>query len=107
MSPTIASPIKVITIDHTRSLDPDIVHVMPHWREGEACYATLTSRTGEQVTGLVVTAEIDALLLDWHGEGSNEPPLLAARPSPTRRSARRRDRRAIDDDTFSLIDART
>jgi hypothetical protein len=62
MSPTIASPIKVITIDHTRSLDPDIVHGMPHWREGEACYATLTSRSGEQVTGLVVTAEIDALL---------------------------------------------
>jgi hypothetical protein len=28
------------------------------------------------VTGLVVAVEIDALLLDWHGEGSNELPLL-------------------------------
>ena len=30
MSPTMASAMKVITIDHTRSIDPgDIVHVMP------------------------------------------------------------------------------
>jgi hypothetical protein len=51
---------------------------MPHWREGEACYATPDLASGEQVTGLVVTADIDALLLDWHGEGSDEPPPLAA-----------------------------
>jgi hypothetical protein len=36
---------------------------MPHWREGEACYATPDLASGEQVTGLVVTADIDALLL--------------------------------------------
>jgi hypothetical protein len=78
MSPTIASPIKVITIDHTRSLDPDIVHGMPHWREGEACYGDPAIRRANDS----VTAEIDALLLDSHGEGSNEPSLLAARPSP-------------------------
>jgi hypothetical protein len=29
------------------------------------------------VTGLVVTADIDALLSDWHGEGSDEPPPIA------------------------------
>jgi hypothetical protein len=32
---------------------------MPHWREAEACYASLTLRSGEQVTGLVVAADID------------------------------------------------
>jgi hypothetical protein len=70
---------KVITIDHTRSIDPgDIVQVMPHWREGEAAYATLTVRWGEQVTGLVATVDIDALLSDRHGEGSDEPPPIAA-----------------------------
>jgi hypothetical protein len=74
-----ASAMKVITIDHTRSIGPgDIAHVMPHWREGEACYASLTLRSGEQVTGLVATADIDALLSGWHGEGSDEPPDLAA-----------------------------
>jgi hypothetical protein len=72
-----ASALKVITIDHTRSIDPgDIVHVMPHWREAEACHASLTLRSGEQVTGLVVAADIDALLSDWHGEGP-DPPLTA------------------------------
>jgi hypothetical protein len=66
-----ASAIEVITIDHTRSIDPgDIVHVMLHLREGETAYATLTLRSGEQVTGLVVAADIDAMLSDWHGEGS-------------------------------------
>jgi hypothetical protein len=75
-----ASAMKVITIDHTRSIDPgDIVHLMPHWREGEACYASLTLRSGEQVTGLVDTSDIDALLSDWHGEGGDD------RPSPDRR----------------------
>ena len=67
-----------LTEEVKRQIDPgDIVHVMPHWREGEACYASLTLRSGEQVTGLVVTADIDALLSDWHGEGSDEPPPIA------------------------------
>jgi hypothetical protein len=31
---------KVITIDRTRCIDPgDIVHIMSHWREGEALSA--------------------------------------------------------------------
>ena len=67
-----------LTKEVKRQIDPgDIVRVMPHWREGEACYASLTLRSGEQVTGLVVTADIDALLSDWHGEGSDEPPPIA------------------------------
>jgi hypothetical protein len=69
-----ASTMKVITIDHTRHIDRgDIVHVMPHWREGEACCATPTLRSSAQLTGLLVTSNIDTLLSDQHGEGHRRP----------------------------------
>ena len=53
----------------------DIVHFMPHWREDETCYASLTLRSDEQVTGCGHVRH-HALLSDWHGEGSDD------RPSP-------------------------
>jgi hypothetical protein len=66
MSPTIPSVMKVMTLDGARSIDPgDIGHVMPHRRDGETCYATLMLRSSEKLTGLVATADIDALLSDW------------------------------------------
>ena len=63
MSPSV---MKVMTLDGARSIDPgDIGHVMPHRRDGETCYATLMLRSSEKLTGLVATADIDALLSDW------------------------------------------
>jgi len=42
-----ASAMKVITINHTRSIDPsDIVHVMPHWREPHVALGAKLDDTG-------------------------------------------------------------
>jgi hypothetical protein len=45
--PKMASAMKVITINHTRSIDPgDIVHVMPHWREPHVALGAKLDDTG-------------------------------------------------------------
>jgi hypothetical protein len=54
--------VKIIAVDGARNIDcRDIVHVLPHWSEGDTYYATLSLRSGEKITGLVTTAEIDSL----------------------------------------------
>ena len=64
-----------VALDDT---EQPLAHVMPYWREGAACYASLPLRLAEQVTGPVATVDIDALLSDWHGKGSDEPPPIVA-----------------------------
>jgi hypothetical protein len=62
MPPLIAS-VKFIALDGAHSLEPrDIVNVLQHWRTDDTCYATLTLRSGKELTGLLATAEIEALL---------------------------------------------
>jgi hypothetical protein len=46
---------------------------MLHWPEGEACYASLTLRPGEQVTGLAEMSDIEALCRTGTARGSDEP----------------------------------
>ena len=56
------SALRITATDSARSINlADIANVMPHWCEGETCYATLSLRSGEKVTGLVATSGIEAL----------------------------------------------
>jgi hypothetical protein len=56
------SVFKITATDSARNINvADIANVMTHWCEGETCYATLSLRSGEKVTGLVATSGVEAL----------------------------------------------
>jgi hypothetical protein len=62
VSATTAS-VRIIATNAARKIETrEIAHVVTHWRTDETCYATLSLQSGEEITGLVATVDVDALL---------------------------------------------
>jgi hypothetical protein len=64
--------VRIIATDAARNIETrEIANVVTHWRTDETCYATLSLQSGEEITGLVATVDVDALL----SGGASEKPF--------------------------------
>jgi len=62
LPPSVPDALKIATIERTRSVArAEISSVTVHWRENENCFVTLNLRSGEKLTGLIPSVEMDSM----------------------------------------------